>query len=642
VSDIVQDLEIQVSTAADPKEKIDLLNRLAVELSQRSERNLPKAIALCEAASELAQEGEFAGQPYQKGLAESLQNLGEFYLQLSHFDLALSFLQRAQSLLKEIADPNTNATIYNALGITFAMLGDAQSALENYNKALDIYRDLNQVEKQSNVLNNISKIYLDMGEHERALEFLNESLELARQAGAQADQATALAKMAGVYFSQGAYPQAQECSQQSRQLYRDTANPRGEAEVQVILGDIFLAMGEQNRAVDCYQAALALAQKEDYHPPAIDALFKLGEIYRGTGQPSEALSYLKKACDLAGETNHRRALYESHRALSLVYQQLRDFEKAFLHFEQFYTVKEEITNQEVQNRQKNLEILYQVENARKESEIFQLKNVTLQEEIRQRQEIEKALTQTNQQLMSEVASREQLIDDLNSFSHMVAHDLKNPLTNIALTAGVLRMSVTLSNDKVGQEAADRLYRQVEKINRIINELLVLASVRKEDVYTQPLKMGAIITEVEFRLERMIQEQRAEIRKPAVWPVASGHAPWVEEVWENYLSNAIHYGGRPPIVEVGADQAQEGLIRFWVRDNGRGLTEEARSNLFSTFNRNSSTRPSGHGLGLSIVKRIVDKLGGSVGVENECPGEGCLFYFTLPAAPDDFIPPDTTD
>jgi K+-sensing histidine kinase KdpD len=59
-------------------------------------------------------------------------------------------------------------------------------------------------------------------------------------------------------------------------------------------------------------------------------------------------------------------------------------------------------------------------------------------------------------------------------------------------------------------------------------------------------------------------------------------------------------------------------------------EEARSRLFTIFNRNSHSRPTGHGLGLSIVKRIVEKLGGSVGVESEGAGEGCLFFFTLPA------------
>jgi signal transduction histidine kinase len=422
------------------------------------------------------------------------------------------------------------------------------------------------------VLINLSQAYLSKGEEKQAMEYLNHSLELARQAGLKDSQAHALAKMARLYLKQEAYQQAQECGQQAKKLYRDAGNGGGEAEAQIVLGDVFMAQKFEDRAVDCYQAGLAIAQKGDFHNLTVEALLKLGKVHLNRGEASQALPFLEQACALADESGQKKALCESHQALAMAYRQLKDFEKALTHFEQFYAIKEELMVQELQNSQKNQEMLFQAENARKEAEIHQLKSVILQEEIHQRQEMEKALTQAKEKLMREVASREQLIDDLNAFSFMVAHDLKNPLTNIALTAGVLRMSVTLANDKVGQEAADRLYHQVEKINRIINELLVLASVQKEAIETEPLDMEAIITEVELRLERLIKEHRPEIRKPASWPVACGHAPWVEEVWENYLSNAIHYGGRPPIIEIGADQEKDGMIRFWVRDNGRGLSE----------------------------------------------------------------------
>ncbi len=410
----------------------------------------------------------------------------------------------------------------------------------------------------------------------------------------------------------------------------------------MLLGDICTALGEPERASDCFQAGYTLAQKSGDQKLSVEILYKLGEYYRTTNQLSDALAYLRNALELAKQTNHQHYLYQCHRSLSLLYRQMRDFERALLHFEQFFQVKEEVTALETQDRQKNIDLLYQEVKFGDEPEIYQLKNVILQEEIRKRQEMERALTQANQQLREEVASRELLIDDLNAFTTMVAHDLKNPLTNLALTAGVLRMSTALANDKVGLDASERLTHQVEKINRIINELLVLASVGKTDFATEPLDMSAIIGEVETRLDRLLKEHRPEIHKPTAWPAACGHAPWVEEMWENYISNAIHYGGRPPIVELGADAPKDGMVRFWVRDNGRGLDEEARSRLFTIFNRNSHSRPTGHGLGLSIVKRIAEKLGGSVGVESDGLGEGSLFFFTLPADLEPDTPPASID
>ena len=90
-------------------------------------------------------------------------------------------------------------------------------------------------------------------------------------------------------------------------------------------------------------------------------------------------------------------------------------------------------------------------------------------------------------------------------------------------------------------------------------------------------------------------------------------------------------GRPPWLELGGERQPNGLIRFWVRDNGKGLTPEEQAQLFTPFTRLDPVRAMGHGLGLSIVRRIVKKPGGQVGVESQV-GQGSTFFFALPAAP----------
>jgi two-component system sensor histidine kinase/response regulator len=107
----------------------------------------------------------------------------------------------------------------------------------------------------------------------------------------------------------------------------------------------------------------------------------------------------------------------------------------------------------------------------------------------------------------------------------------------------------------------------------------------------------------------------------------GHGPWVEEVWVNYLSNAIKYGGRPPRVELNAAIQSDGMVCFWVRDNGPGIALDEQIRLFEPFTRLDHIRAGGHGLGLSVVRHIVEKLGGQVGVSS-APGQGSMFSFTL--------------
>ncbi|MCL4294131.1 MAG: ATP-binding protein [Anaerolineae bacterium] len=116
--------------------------------------------------------------------------------------------------------------------------------------------------------------------------------------------------------------------------------------------------------------------------------------------------------------------------------------------------------------------------------------------------------------------------------------------------------------------------------------------------------------------------------PSIWPVALGYSPWIEEVWLNYLSNAITYGGQPPHLELGATERGDGLVSFWVRNNGPGLTPEEQAKLFTPFTRLNQVQTQGHGLGLSIARRIVEKLEGEVSVESK-PGQGSVFSFTLP-------------
>jgi signal transduction histidine kinase len=167
---------------------------------------------------------------------------------------------------------------------------------------------------------------------------------------------------------------------------------------------------------------------------------------------------------------------------------------------------------------------------------------------------------------------------------------------------------------------------------ISQELLLLARVRKADVVTEPLDMASIVKRARQRLEAMVEKVQAQVVVPATWPTALGYGPWVEEVWVNYLSNAFKYGGEPPHVELGATMQADGMARFWIRDNGPGLSLEDQERLFTPFTRLDPFKSSGHGLGLSIARRIIERLGGHVGVESDgVPGRGSVFSFTLPVA-----------
>jgi signal transduction histidine kinase len=228
-------------------------------------------------------------------------------------------------------------------------------------------------------------------------------------------------------------------------------------------------------------------------------------------------------------------------------------------------------------------------------------------------------------------AKKELIDELDAFAHTVAHDLKSPLATLSGRLDIAVMNLGKADEPTMRHHLEEAALAAHRLNDIIEELLVLAGVRRQTTVPQPLDMAAIVAESVDRLEDLLRRQGARVEQPATWPPAMGHAPWVIEVWVNFISNAAKYGGANPQIRLGGETAADGrAARYWVQDAGPGLDESAQALMFVPFTRVSTVRAKGHGLGLSIVRRIVEKLGGKVGVESR-PGAGARFWFELPTA-----------
>ncbi len=233
----------------------------------------------------------------------------------------------------------------------------------------------------------------------------------------------------------------------------------------------------------------------------------------------------------------------------------------------------------------------------------------------------------NEQLEERVKER---TAELEAFSRTVAHDLKNPLSNIISSAEfIIHAQSELSSTHM-LRFIGLIEESGRKACQIIDELLLLSSVNRINVQSSRLNMQQIVEQAQHHLNFMIEKYHAQVRLPEEWPIAIGYGPWIEQVWINYISNGLKYGGRPPRIELGATNLPDGnYTRFWIRDNGLGLSQEAQDSLFTEFTRVSEIKVEGTGLGLAIVKRIVEKLGGEVGVDSQI-GYGSEFYFVLPS------------
>lgn len=221
--------------------------------------------------------------------------------------------------------------------------------------------------------------------------------------------------------------------------------------------------------------------------------------------------------------------------------------------------------------------------------------------------------------------------ELDAFAHTVAHDLHSPLSILIGYSDLLLPSSGPLEPGMQETYLRKIMDQGYKLHNIVEEILVLASVRKVEVNLVPItNMNELVENALQRIHSLVAEYEAEIILPTSWPTVLGHGPWLEEVWTNYLSNAVKYGGRPPCLRLQAS-AEGTHGRMGVQDNGRGLTVAEQARLFAPFTQLHQVRIGGHGLGLSIVQRIMTKLDGRVGLHSQVD-QGSFFYFELPLAP----------
>ncbi len=257
-------------------------------------------------------------------------------------------------------------------------------------------------------------------------------------------------------------------------------------------------------------------------------------------------------------------------------------------------------------------------------------------ELAARQEIQAELERTNQTLELRVALRtaqlRETIEGLESFNRSVSHDLRGPLGGIT---GVSRMA----REALGRgdlTAADRLLaaiaRQSESSSDLVTSLLQLARSAEGAVERRPVNTAALVREVTDGLGGPAGVAAAVVDIQDGLPDLQADPALVRQVFANLLANAVKFSGSAaqPRVEVGATPSAEGVV-FHVRDNGVGFTEAQVRELFVPFRRLHADRFEGHGIGLTIVRRIVERHGGRLWAEGQ-PGQGATFFFTLEDQP----------
>jgi signal transduction histidine kinase len=233
-------------------------------------------------------------------------------------------------------------------------------------------------------------------------------------------------------------------------------------------------------------------------------------------------------------------------------------------------------------------------------------------------------------------------EHLEAFVFSIAHDLRAPLRSMEGFSALLLEEAASELSQASQDYARRINRSAQAMDALLRDLLDFSRLSQQQIRLVPVNLGNVLQDVVSRLETQIQESQAELELPRPLPFVLGHEATLSQVLFNLLTNALKFRkpGERAVVRVWAEdysddasappsprEAHGGWVRVWVEDRGIGIAPEHQRQIFKLFTRLNGEKYPGTGVGLAIVHKGLQRMGGTVGI-NSTAGEGVRIWFAL--------------
>ncbi|MFK7945995.1 MAG: tetratricopeptide repeat protein [Saprospiraceae bacterium] len=585
--------------AIDKKESYgQLKSYYALGLYHYKENQLDKSIEIYQKYTALAQELDSLTL---EGLG--IMRLGNCYLKLGRFDVAKSNFEKALAIFKKENEKLFEGDALGNLGNVNMMLSLKEKALANYTEAYDLYGQVGEIEKQQTVQVNISYYHLTNGNGKAALPYLFRFLEYSQKNGEAKNTAICFGNLGYAYSLLGNYP----------------------------------------NAFENYQHCIDTAQKYQFVQLECDTYKDISETYRKMGNYKKAIQYQtkyyslrdsiidKETQDRVSELQVQFETVEQQQEIEQLQQRQRirslQISLLIIGLGLFGTIGWFVFKKQRNNLEEKQAIIT------KNEEIYRLEKELIEKELQQKQlEQDKITAQANILKQQEAETRkyaevlENSNKELETFAHVVAHDLREPLRMVTAYMQLIKRNLDKENLAKTAEYFDFALDGSERMNRLIKGILNLATVQQQELKLRSIDLNDIALIVTQNLHETIEEKQATINCSNL-PKINGDKLQIIQLFQNIISNGIKYNtNKIPTISI-SHQIIDNKVEIAFEDNGIGIAEASQRNIFKMFNRLESHRFSGTGIGLATCQKIVERHNGTISVESEL-SEGTTFIVTL--------------
>ncbi len=595
------------------------------------------------------------------GISNILNNMGLSFYALSEYATAIDLISQSLTLKEQIGDTVEIVKSLNNLGALYQLIGDFNSSIGLINRSLMIRRQRNDSIGIARTLNNISIIYMKSGQTDQSFSMLNEALEIYKALENNDGIASVYNNTGTVYQKLKEYENAARYFLMSLSLKNETEDPRSIAITYNNLGMVTQEMGDYQKAMEYYLSSLRLRNQVSDLYGLTTVKINLGTLYRKLTDYAEAEKYLLEACQTATKEQFKESLQRCLRELSLLYADLKNFETAFTYSDQALAYKDSVYNDELNKRIAEVENQRKTQIAYHEKEILridnELKSVKIRRQnfnlwmsfglaglalifvyinwlrFREKQRLNKSLGETIEKLTrSEDKLRQANITREKLFS-IIAHDLRNPFTNILGFSEMLKKEAKEMNTSEVEIYALYIYDSASQALLLLENLLQWAKIQQEKMIFAPneLVLNKLVKQITSFLYYNANKKQIQLHTqiPEELKILADEE-MLKTIIRNLISNAIKFTKSGGYVTLSAVMAKDNLL-ITVKDNGVGISSDDLVLLFdegSNPSKHGTANEKGTGLGLILCKEFVEKHGGSIWVES-LEGQGSVFSFTIP-------------
>jgi signal transduction histidine kinase len=248
---------------------------------------------------------------------------------------------------------------------------------------------------------------------------------------------------------------------------------------------------------------------------------------------------------------------------------------------------------------------------------------------RLREEVQATNTNLERLVAERTARQQELVNELEHFSYSITHDMRAPLRAMQGFAGLLAEECMEGLSEEHRLYLQRIMTATTRMDQLITDALSYSHAVRTDLQLAPIDPARLLRGM-IESYPVFQEPNAHIRIDSNLPAVLANEAGLTQCFSNLLGNAVKFvaPGTVPEVKIRAE-GNEGCVRLWFEDNGIGIPEAMKDRVFDMFQR-ASKEYEGTGIGLALVRKVSERMGGNVGVESE-PGRGSRFWLELKRA-----------